>query len=165
MLFLYEESGGSIEGGRLLRSGRSRDSFWRETVLLGAASRVFFEPLRRIVPVIVYHITLIHMVIARGAVTTRLRRKLSEQCEGQCEGCVGGSGEGVMHGGCRGSAEERTPSVAEGMEQRQGERRVEALEMVELDENGANAILNSPLATCLLSTMSDRWTGSHLLAL
>lgn len=33
------------------------------------------------------------------------------------------------------------------------------------EDNGANAILNSPLATWLLSTMSDRWTGSHLLAL
>lgn len=52
-------------------------------VLLGPD--VFFEPLRPLVPATVYHITLIHMVIARGAVTTRLRRKLSEQCEGQCE--------------------------------------------------------------------------------
>lgn len=109
---------------------------------------------------IVYHITLIHMVIARGAVTTRLRRKLSEQCEGQCEGCVEGVAAVVEVARRRAHR-----CLAEGMEQRQGERRAEAVEMVELDENGANAILNSPLATCLLSTMSDRWTGSHLLAL
>lgn len=64
------------------RSVRPRGGF-RWDVLLGPD--VFFEPLRRLVPAIVYHITLIHMVIARGAVTTRLRRKLSEQCERQCE--------------------------------------------------------------------------------
>lgn len=75
------------------RSVRSRGGFrCRRDVLLGPD--VFFEPLRRLVPAIVYHITLIHMVIARGAVTTRLRRKLSEQCEGQCEeGLRGGRRE------------------------------------------------------------------------
>lgn len=97
------------------RSVRSRDGFrCRRDVLLGPD--VFFEPLRRLVPAIVYHITLIHMVIARGAVTTRLRRKLSEQCEGQCEeGGVAWREEG---------GRERAASGAEVGSARGGERTV-----------------------------------------
>lgn len=56
------------------------------------------------------------MVIARGAVTTRLRRKLSEQCEGQCEeGGVAWREEG---------GRERAASGAEVASARGGERTV-----------------------------------------
>lgn len=62
----------------------------------------------------VYHITLIHMVIARGTATTRLRRKLSEQCEEQCEGCVEGA---VGARGRGGVGEDMQGGPGEGMEE------------------------------------------------
>jgi len=61
---------------------------------LGATS-VFFKRGRRwTCPVIVYHITLIHMVITRLSRATPARRKLSGQCDGQCRRgvCAGGHG-------------------------------------------------------------------------
>lgn len=91
---------------------------------------------------------------SRGSAAMPARRKLSGQYEGQCQrGVYVGGGDGERGTG-------HTEVTVEGTNGATGSG----------GSRGRGSTVRMrywirPLATCLLSTMSDRWTGSHLLAL